>query len=171
RIGAAAAAMNQPREWAHALTHIARVSKERGTEAPAETLPKLDVDRGQRGTAYGIAVGKLWPDGLIAIATHRAAAAGIEALIGRHVGDTHLDALDRFNGFGDTGRAGEEGSHREHTASSFGVEQPVQIEIVSNAELRDDVVRAARTVRTGRSESERGPQTMRRIFQGRRKIR
>src|SRR5262249_1991908 len=108
RSCAAAATVNQVRERAQFLADLAGIDEQRRAEARPETLAKLDVDGAQRSTAHAGSVRELGSDGLVAVATHRAAAAGVEALIGREVWNTDLDAVHRMNRYGGSRRAREE---------------------------------------------------------------
>ncbi len=139
------------------LAHFAGVREQRGAEAGADTLAKFRADRGHCRATDRVAVGELGADGLIAIATNCAAAAGIEALIGRQIGDPfgHRRAVS-FHGLvdlRDTEGAAAERAQCQDATSRGVAQQPVQIEIVRDAGLRDEEGGVRLAPRQGRSEA------------------
>jgi len=93
--------------------------------------------------------------------------AGGNALIGRQIGDTFGDPLpvdvDGLIDLRDTEDAAAERAQCQDATSRGVAEQPVQIEIARDAGLRDEEGGVRLAPRQGRSEAERGTQTMRRI--------
>ena len=133
-------------KWLAVRADLPHVHESHDTIVTENTLAHLHGSGGDGGAPGRLLIRELRPQRLVAVASHRGAAAGIEALVGREA--EHADA----------GGLPDQAAQRQDAAS---VVEEVQIGRTGN--LREQEGRAGRAQGLGRGEEDCCPYALRRI--------